>query len=254
MQRRYQLRTASVSSQLCCGLTAMVMLVMGSMLEAAEEVAGETVQADNESVYRFSSPPRDRRDIFHSVIEIITVERRIDQMQQEAAARADVPLEREPRPAVPTGEMDAQALAERDVDELVLRIRELFNAEQWDNVLRLIDRRVEQVEHHVANHPDSRALDINLNRIRNFRLQAQERKDYEEARQQFLALGIVVEGIIWDADGESMVLIKNEPRALGMNQRVRGSVITGIDTNRVDFRFSYRRRQYHFQRYIGEDL
>lgn len=249
MQPRYHISATSLAG---CFLTALVVMAAGPVLEAADE---EPVPAQADAAdYRFSSPPRDRRDIFHSVTEIIAVERRIDLMQQEAAARADIPLERESRPVLPTGETDAQSLAERDVDELVLRIRELFNAEQWDNVLRLIDRRMEQVEHHVGAHPESRALEINLTRIRNFRLQAQERKDYEEARQQFLALGIVVEGIIWDADGESMVIIKGEPRALGLNQRLRGCVITGIDTNRVDFRYSYRRRQYHFQRYIGEDL
>ena len=251
MQRRNHQSLTSVVSAFWSVLVVFVMVAMATMLGAADDPVSET---ETEAAYRFSSPPRDRRDIFHSVTEIIAVERRIDLLQQEAAARADIPLDREARPVVPTGETDAQSLAERDVDELVLRIRELFNAEQWDNVLRLIDRRVEQVEHHVAAHPDSRVLEINLTRIRNFRVQAQERKDYEEARQQFLALDIVVEGIIWDADGESMVIIKGEPRALGLNQRLRGCVITGIDTNRVDFRYSYRRRQYHFQRYIGEGL
>ena len=89
--------------------------------------------------------------------------------------------------------------------------------------------------------------------IINYRHQAEEKKIYEEAREQFMALGLSVQGIIWSADQASLAIIDGEASARAVNDRVKDCVIVNIDTNRVDFMFPYRRRKFHFQRYIDDE-
>jgi hypothetical protein len=75
----------------------------------------------------------------------------------------------------------------------------------------------------------------------------------EEAEASFDSLGLKVEGILWSESGSRLALITGEPHALGVNDRVKDCVIINIDTDRVDFRYHYKRKRFEFPRYVGEE-
>jgi hypothetical protein len=75
----------------------------------------------------------------------------------------------------------------------------------------------------------------------------------EEAEASFDSLGLKIEGILWSENGPRLALITGEPHALGVNDRVKDCVIINIDTDRVDFRYHYKRKRFEFPRYVGEE-
>ena len=199
----------------------------------------------------FNRPPREdqRRDVFYDLTKMIAARQRIEQLMKAPKPGTTTT---EPGKQGPKPENELQA-AEQNAKQVLAQIKDSFNERQWDQVLRYIDRNYEEIRLAQERFPDSKVLNSSLTLIKNYRLQAAEKKLYEEARAQFLALGLRVDGIIWSADQPSLAVIRGEPKAVAINDRVKDCVVVGIDTNRVDFMFPFRRRKFHFQRYIGDD-
>ena len=72
----------------------------------------------------------------------------------------------------------------------------------------------------------------------------------DEAQAAFDNLKIRILGILWSQDGARLVLIDGENRAMGVNDRIKDTVIVNIDQDRVDFRFHYNRRRFEFPCYV----
>ena len=89
--------------------------------------------------------------------------------------------------------------------------------------------------------------------ITGYRDQAQSALVRDEAQASFDALDLQVEGIMWSESGNRLALIAGEPKALGVADRVKDCVIINIDTDRVDFRYHYKRQRFEFPRYVGEN-
>ena len=92
-----------------------------------------------------------------------------------------------------------------------------------------------------------------MTRIATARDQADDALTRDEAQAQFDGLALKIEGILWAESGTRLAIITGEARALGVNERVKDCVIINIDTDRVDFRFHYKRKRFEFPRYVGED-
>ncbi|MFW5750253.1 MAG: hypothetical protein ACOCZK_01250 [Planctomycetota bacterium] len=235
------------------GIVALGAAEDGDERQPADAAATDAPSASGQQTgrYRFGNPPDGRRDVFYDLVEVLQAEltlvRAAEEMEEGrlVAEAPEIPVD----PG-----LNAIEQAEQEARNLVSRIQTYFNEEQWEQVLREIDRKIDDVERNASRYREqSKLLPVLLQRIRNYRVQAEEKKIYEEARAQFLALDLTVDGIIWAADQESLVIVGGQPKALGVDERVKSCVITNIDVNRVDFMFPYRQRKFHFQRYIGSD-
>ena len=120
---------------------------------------------------------------------------------------------------------------------------------KWDEAIKVTEAGVKKLQPRVGD--DSTIFQI-TDKMKRYKVQAEEAKIFEEAQSKFDALGLRVEGILWSPTG-SLAVISGEPRARAINERVKDCVIINIDTNRVDFLFHYNRRRFEFQRYVGED-
>ncbi len=236
-----------------CGASCALAAAEGEQGSAVKDDADAAAarRAEQATRYRFANPPDDRRDVFYDLVEVLQAELTLARAAEEQEEGG--PVAETPEIPVDPG-LNAIEQAEQEARNLVSRIQTYFNEEQWEQVLREIDRKIDEVERNASRYREqSKLLPVLLQRIRNYRVQAEEKKIYEEARAQFLALELDVDGIIWAADQESLVIIHGQPKALGVDERVKSCVITNIDVNRVDFMFPYRQRKFHFQRYIGSD-
>ena len=59
---------------------------------------------------------------------------------------------------------------------------------------------------------------------------------------------------MWAQSGSRLVILAGEAKALGINERVKDCVIINIDSDRVDFRFHFKRKRFEFPRYVGEEV
>ncbi len=129
------------------------------------------------------------------------------------------------------------------------RVESFIFERKWDEALKLTEAGIKKLQPRVGDDP---AIAQITDKMKRYRVQAEEAKIFEEAQAKFDALGLRVEGILWSPAG-SLAVISGEPRARAINERVKDCVIINIDTNRVDFLFHYNRRRFEFQRYVGED-
>lgn len=129
------------------------------------------------------------------------------------------------------------------------KVEALIVAKKWDEAIKTCDAAIKAL----SKDPDNEEARQYIEKFKRYRTQADEAKTYEEAQAKFDALDLRIEGILWSPDG-SLAVISGEPRARGVNERVKDCVIINIDTNRVDFLFHYNRRRFEFQRYVGEDV
>jgi hypothetical protein len=120
-------------------------------------------------------------------------------------------------------------------------------AAKWEEAMKRCDGVIRGLQKYEENE----AVRKEIERVKGFRTQAEEAKIREEAQAKFDALDLRIEGILWSPE-QSLAVISGEPRARGINERVKDCVIINIDTNRVDFLFHYNRRRFEFQRYVGE--
>jgi hypothetical protein len=127
------------------------------------------------------------------------------------------------------------------------RVDKLILARRWEEAIQACERASKALEKY-QEHPEVHQLRESFARAKQ---QAIEAKIFEEAQAKFDALGIKVEGVLWSQDG-SLAVIAQEPRALLINDRTGDCTIVNIDSNRVDFLFTYLQRRFEFQRYVGE--
>ena len=129
------------------------------------------------------------------------------------------------------------------------RIESLVAAKRFEEAIRTADLALKRLERN-ADLPEVQAA---MASITTFRDQADDALTRDEAQAQFDALGLKIEGILWSETGTRLVILTGEAKAVGVNERVKDCVIINIDTDRVDFRFHYKRKRFEFPRYVGED-
>jgi hypothetical protein len=182
-------------------------------------------------------PPINRLDIFYDLEAMLMSQTVTDQSGQKTT------------PGVkPIGD-DIAGLRQWAKDELA-RVESFIFERKWDDALKATEADLKKLQPRVGE--DSTIAQI-VEKLKRYRVQAEEAKILEEAQTKFDALGLRVEGILWSPAG-SLAVISGEPRARAINERVKDCVIINIDTNRVDFLFHYNRRRFEFQRYVGEDV
>ena len=93
-----------------------------------------------------------------------------------------------------------------------------------------------------------------LSRIKTYHDQADDALTRDEAQAAFDGLGLKIQGIMWAQSGSRLVILAGEAKALGINERVKDCVIINIDSDRVDFRFHFKRKRFEFPRYVGEEV
>ena len=134
--------------------------------------------------------------------------------------------------------------------QAILRIEGFMSQRKWEEAIKVADIEIKQLQ---PSSEDSEIVKL-LSTIKGYRDQAQDALTRDEAQAAFDALGLKIVGIMWSETGTRLALIAGEPRALGINDRVKGDcVIINIDTDRVDFRFHFIRKRFEFPRYVGED-
>jgi len=129
-----------------------------------------------------------------------------------------------------------------------LKVEGLIVARKWDETIKVCDNALKALARYRETDAEIRK---DCERFERFRAQAVEAKDYEEAQTAFESLDLRIEGILWSPGG-SLAVINGEPRARGINERVKDCTIINIDTDRVDFLFHYNRKRFEFQRYVGD--
>ena len=136
----------------------------------------------------------------------------------------------------------------------MIEIRDYFIQERWEQAIAASEVRLEELAKLIARYPESEVLVNAQTLVRNYQAQAEEKKIYEEAKAQFEALNLRVEGIMWSGDANSLALLAGYDRPFPVNGRdaQQDWVIVNIDNSRVDFLFVYETRKFHFQRYIEE--
>lgn len=219
---------------------------LGSQLAAAETPAvekpgqhkaksAELRQLDQEEAWVFE-PTAGRTDPFFDREATLKIEADI-RHQQEQESHGDVGQKVNPNADV----LEYAAAEQTHIESLVV-------ARKFDEAIKVADQALKRLEKH-ADLPEVQAA---MTRISTSRDQADDALTRDEAQAQFDALNLKVEGILWSEAGTRLALITGEPRAVGVNERVKDCVIINIDTDRVDFRFHYKRKRFEFPRYVGE--
>lgn len=215
--------------------------------DASVAEAGDAVLDADGDTPRLSYPSYDqRRDVFLSMVEVRRAERELEDIRNEGDDLVDVPDAATTAPQADADPSDAVAWAEEAVEEVDAHLRN----ESWEQAMEVAQRHLERVRSFRQRFPDDPDLSRAENLLGQHYAVARDRKLYEEARAQFQALGLRIEGIIWSADEPSLAIISGEPRARAVDDRVRGTVITAIGQNRVDFLYTHRKRRYDFQLYL----
>lgn len=202
----------------------------------AKEATGAYGQLAEEEKWTFD-PQASRQDIFYDLEAVLA--------QQIGG---------DPQLVKPGGPNKGQG---NEIEELrewakleLSRVEGFVLARKWDDALKATETDIKRLQPKVGE--DATILQI-VEKLKRYHSQAEEAKIYEEAQAKFDALGLRVDGILWSPAG-SLAVIRGEPRARAINERVKDCVIINVDTNRVDFLFHYNRRRFEFQRYVGEDL
>jgi hypothetical protein len=192
-------------------------------------------QLANEEKWIFA-PSDKREDIFYD-LELIL-----------ASQLGETPDQKPDQATRTNPGVEIEALRDWAKSELS-RVESYIFERKWDESLKVTEAAIKKLQPRVGD--DSTIAQIN-DKMKRYKVQAEEAKIFEEAQSKFDALGLRVEGILWSPAG-SLAVISGEPRARAVNERVKDCVIIYIDTNRVDFLFHYNRRRFEFQRYVGED-
>lgn len=135
------------------------------------------------------------------------------------------------------------------------RIESLVVQRHYEDALKIADAALKRLDRFAAESDIAQVL----SRISVFRGQALEALIRNEAQAAFDALGLRIDGILWTESAARLAIVRGEPRAVGVNDRVRDCTVINIDTDRVDFRFHYKSaraeksRRFEFPRYVGEE-
>lgn len=190
-------------------------------------------------------PPVGRIDPFFDRESVLRIDRAIKAIQTET-------------PGVTTGKpdysrdvSDALAWATQEVE----RIESLVGQRHYEDALKSTEAATKRLDRFAAEP----GVDKVIVRLKVFRDQALEALIRNEAQAAFDALALRIDGILWAENGTRLAIMRGEPRAVGVNDRVKDCTVINIDTDRVDFRFHYRSsrseqsRRFEFPRYVGED-
>ena len=142
--------------------------------------------------------------------------------------------------------LDPMILFRQEKDKII----SLLQAHKYAEVVNLAENSLHRASLMPDQSPDVQRLVVE---ITGYRDQAQSALVRDEAQASFDALDLQVEGIMWSESGNRLALIAGEPKALGVADRVKDCVIINIDTDRVDFRYHYKRQRFEFPRYVGEN-
>jgi hypothetical protein len=202
--------------------------------------------------YTFTPPSLDeRRDVFYNIVTVVKAETEVAALikaKNDAAGKTAEPKIKN------TSYADTLAGIEEQTRVILDEIREHLRRQEWQKVIDLCNRHLEKLKTFQDQYPDSEAIKQARKQIRDQLVLAEEKLRYEMAKKRFDSLGLVVEGIVWSAEGQSLAIINQEERALAVNEKVRKdqAVIVSIDRNRVDFMVVHDASTFHFQRYIGD--
>jgi hypothetical protein len=119
---------------------------------------------------------------------------------------------------------------------------------KWGDAMRAADAALKALDKHRA-HPEIAPIVAQLEQSRG---QYEDALTRDEAQGEFAARALKVLGILWSEKGQRLALIDGEPKAVGLNERIKDCVIINIDKDRVDFRFHWKRRRFEFPVYVGE--
>jgi len=198
--------------------------------------SAELRQLDLEEAWVFE-PVIGRVDPFFDREATLKIEADIRlQQEQESKEQAGIKIN-------PNADILEYAAAEQ------ARIESLVVAKKYEEAIKVADQALKRLEKS-ADLPEVQAA---MTRIATSRDQADDALTRDEAQAQFDGLALKIEGILWSETGTRLAIISGEARALGVNERVKDCVIINIDTDRVDFRFHYKRKRFEFPRYVGED-
>ncbi|MCK6490172.1 MAG: hypothetical protein L6R48_17945 [Planctomycetes bacterium] len=190
-------------------------------------------------------PPVGRIDPFFDREAVLRIDRAIKQIQ------ADSPGTPSGKPDTSRDVSDALAWATAELD----RIESLVAQRHFEDALKSTEAAAKRLDR-FANEA---GVDKVIVRLKVFRDQALEALIRNEAQAAFDALALRIDGILWAENGTRLAIMRGEPRAVGVNDRVKDCTVINIDTDRVDFRFHYRSsrseqsRRFEFPRYVGED-
>ena len=220
------------------------LVAVGVSLSGAEPVekakkpaftSAELLQLDQEAQWQFE-PLIGRIDPLYDREAVLRAEQELRSQQEKDLQQATSAVN-------PNADVLVYAAAEQ------ARIESLVAARKYDEAIRTSDTALKRLEKN-ADLPEVQSA---MARITTFRDQAEDALTRDEAQAQFDSLGLKIEGILWSETGTRLVILSDESNAFGVNERVKDCVIINIDTDRVDFRFHYKRKRFEFPRYVGED-
>ena len=203
--------------------------------------AAELAQLDAEAAWNFE-PRIGRQDVFYDRETLLKV-------ALELRAKATQSLTDTTAPVGAQGSTINADVIQVAAQEQA-RVEALMVARKYDDAVKVAEGAAKKLERHA----DIAEVAKTLARIKTYRDQADEALTRNEAQAAFDALGLKIAGIMWSESGARLVILEGEAKALGVNDRVKDCVIINIDTDRVDFRFHFKRKRFEFPRYVGEEV
>lgn len=191
-------------------------------------------------------PPVGRTDPFFDRELVLKIDR-----ASKAAASELLPGNDPSKPNPAREASEAVAWANQELD----RIENLISQRHYEDALKSSEAAMKRLDRFMQE----TGVDKAVIRLKVFRDQALEALIRNEAQAAFDSLALRIDGILWAENGTRLAIMRGEPRAVGVNDRVKDCTVINIDTDRVDFRFHYRSsrseqsRRYEFPRYVGED-
>lgn len=198
---------------------------------------------DEEEKWRFH--PTNRPDIFIDLVQALSIDRAYQDAEAKSQeSRATGPVEPGGRPAAD----DIAAMIEWGRSE-ERRVQTMVAEKRYDEAIRAADAALKNLDAK-ADKPEVQTV---IAAIRGFREQADDAKTRNDAQAAFDSLSIAIKGILWSENAaKRLVIIEGADRALAPNDRFKDCVIVAIDTDRVDFRFHYKRKRFEFPRYVKD--
>ena len=236
-----------------------------SFLSAAEtsEVAVVSTESDDDGitlnfipqseVFTFE-PDEERRDILYDYESILSVEKQIRDSEERESATEQIQQVVDLEVIKDGIDPDQiKELAERYVEEA----QQLVKTRQYDAAVRKVDEGVKKLsrvydeskKEPQAVHERFAWIPGIVEKLSRFKVQAEEARLYDEAKQEFIKKAFKIEGVMWSAEegGRSLAIISG--KIYGIQDRLKDCLIVNIDVNRVDFMFTYKNRRFEFQRY-----
>jgi hypothetical protein len=204
--------------------------------------SAELSQLDAEEQWVFE-PKVGRIDAFYDREQVLKVQRELTAKGQAGLGEDNL------TPAAGVGKSD-QADAILLAGQEQARIEALMVQRKYEDAKNAAEKATKTLER-FADIPEIARV---LARIKTYHDQADDALTRNEAQAAFDALGLKIQGIMWAQSGSRLVILSGEPKALGINERVKDCVIINIDSDRVDFRFHFKRKRFEFPRYVGEDV